>query len=237
VTGLLVSEIFGPTFQGEGPSAGRLTAFLRLGLCNLDCSWCDTPYTWDWTGKNGPPQDRGALERLSVEEVVARLEALPFHSQRLVITGGEPLVQAAALTPLVLDLWGRGYSIEVETNGTLPPPVGMLGMVWWNISPKLPHSGVPLERAWHPDMLRSWWVSEHPRVAFKYVVQTPEDVELVADLVEAAELPTSHVWIMPEGRDVDTLELRRACADRALEFGFNFTTRLHVLLWGDERGR
>ena len=50
---LTVSEIFGPTFQGEGPFTGRAAVFLRLGRCNLDCKWCDTPYTWDWKGKNG----------------------------------------------------------------------------------------------------------------------------------------------------------------------------------------
>ena len=44
---LLVAEIFGPTWQGEGPSAGKVAAFVRLGLCDQACSWCDTPYTWD----------------------------------------------------------------------------------------------------------------------------------------------------------------------------------------------
>ena len=46
--GLVVAEVFGPTFQGEGPSTGQRAGFVRLGRCNLDCSWCDTPYTWDW---------------------------------------------------------------------------------------------------------------------------------------------------------------------------------------------
>lgn len=44
---LVVSEVFGPTHQGEGPHAGQLCAFVRLMGCNLSCSWCDTPYTWD----------------------------------------------------------------------------------------------------------------------------------------------------------------------------------------------
>ena len=233
---LLVSEIFGPTFQGEGPHTGRHTSFLRLGLCNLDCAWCDTPFTWDWSGKNGPPQDRSALERLTVEQVVERVEAIPYR-RNLVITGGEPLVQQTALVPLVHQLWNLGYTIEVETNGTLAPDQGLLGMVWWNVSPKLPHSGVPLERAWKPDLLHAWWLSETTGMAFKFVVQSPEDVELVADLVEQADLPADQVWIMPEGRRPVTLVGRQACAERALELGFNYTGRLHVMLWGDVRGR
>ncbi|MGH3922689.1 MAG: 7-carboxy-7-deazaguanine synthase QueE, partial [Pseudonocardiaceae bacterium] len=47
--GLLIAEQFGPTFQGEGPSVGQQALFIRLSSCNLSCSWCDTPYTWDWT--------------------------------------------------------------------------------------------------------------------------------------------------------------------------------------------
>ena len=46
---LVVSEVFGPTFQGEGPSSGQRAMFVRLGRCNLDCAFCDTAYTWDWT--------------------------------------------------------------------------------------------------------------------------------------------------------------------------------------------
>lgn len=42
---LLVSEIFS-SVQGEGPNAGRPSVFVRLGIYNLSCSWCDTPYTW-----------------------------------------------------------------------------------------------------------------------------------------------------------------------------------------------
>ncbi|BAM79164.1 hypothetical protein, conserved [Cyanidioschyzon merolae strain 10D] len=42
---LLVSEIFA-SIQGEGPFCGSPSIFLRLGLCNLECIWCDTKYTW-----------------------------------------------------------------------------------------------------------------------------------------------------------------------------------------------
>jgi 7-carboxy-7-deazaguanine synthase len=40
---------FGPTFQGEGPSAGRRALFIRLSHCNLSCPGCDTPESWDWS--------------------------------------------------------------------------------------------------------------------------------------------------------------------------------------------
>src|SRR5438046_5626962 len=74
---LVVSEIFGPTFQGEGPSLGRRCVFLRLGACNLHCRWCDTPYTWDWTGRNGIEYDpRQELRRIGAGPVWQTLFAL-----------------------------------------------------------------------------------------------------------------------------------------------------------------
>jgi len=52
-----INEIFGPTFQGEGQTIGKLSEFVRVSGCNLTCSWCDTPYTWDWKGLNGVVYD------------------------------------------------------------------------------------------------------------------------------------------------------------------------------------
>ena len=66
---LVISEVFGPTVQGEGPTIGRRAAFVRLGRCNLDCSWCDTPYTWDWE-RYDPKVE---LHERPVPEIVADL--------------------------------------------------------------------------------------------------------------------------------------------------------------------
>ncbi len=230
---LVVSEVFGPTVQGEGPSTGRRCIFLRLGLCNLDCSWCDTPYTWDWTGKNGPPQDRSALDRTAATEVADRL--LAYEERMLVVSGGEPVVQQSGLVELLTEL-GGAMRVEVETNGTLVPHHELCELVdHWNVSPKLPHSGVDIRRAWHEQALRAY--AEQPSVAFKVVCVTTDDVALTAQLTAAAGIDPGLVWIMPEGRSADAVEQRTAeLAEAAIGHGFNLTTRLHVIVWGDKRG-
>ena len=69
---LPVSEVFGPTIQGEGPHAGRRVYFVRLGGCNLSCSWCDSAYTWD-----GETYDlREELTPSTALDVLARLHEL-----------------------------------------------------------------------------------------------------------------------------------------------------------------
>ncbi len=106
-------EIFA-SIQGEGRSAGQPCAFVRLSRCNLACVWCDTAYTWDFDRF-----DRKANQiTLSEQDAAARIAALGQH--RLVITGGEPLLQAPALARMIALL--PPMQIEVETNGTVMPP-------------------------------------------------------------------------------------------------------------------
>ena len=73
---------------------------------------------------------------------------------------------------------------------------------------------------------------------FKIVCTSAEDLSTVERLVVNLGLPRDRVWIMPEGTDVLTLQGRGVdLIEPTLAAGFNYTTRLHVLLWGKERGR
>ena len=232
---LVVSEVFGPTFQGEGPTAGRRCAFVRLGRCNLDCAWCDTPYTWDWKGANGTAYDPAVeLSTCTVEQVLDQLE--PMRVDRVVVSGGEPLLQATALLELVEQAaWEYEMVVEVETNGTRHPGP-LLDKVRWNVSPKLAHSGVPRHRRVVPEVLRAF--AHHPGAAYKVVVQGPEDLPEVDSLMAEADAAPAQVWVMPEGRDAATvLERARALAPGVLARGWNLSLRHQVLLYGDERGK
>lgn len=226
---LVVSEVFGPTFQGEGPSIGRRAGFVRLGRCNLDCAWCDTPYTWDWD-RYDPATE---LRDESTATVLAHLEAM--RPEIVVVTGGEPLLQQRRLVPLLEGCRERGWPVEIETNGTIAPDpaVGPL-VARWNVSPKLHNSGVALDKRVKPAALAAFVATG--RAAFKFVVAAVDDLDEVAELVDAHGLRP--VWIMPEGTEpAALLERTRLLADPVVARGWNLTPRLHVLLWGDERGR
>ncbi|MER0477749.1 7-carboxy-7-deazaguanine synthase QueE [Streptomyces sp. Edi2] len=232
---LVVNEVFGPTVQGEGRSLGRRCAFLRLGGCNLSCSWCDTPYTWDWTGaaEGGVAHDpRKELHRRPVDDVVAEL--LAFDTDLIVISGGEPLGQQERLIPLVAALTGRGKEIEIETNGThAAHPELIAAGVRFNVSPKLSHSGDTLQRRIVPAALTS--LSAVPESTFKFVCQNTHDLDEVAQLVATFDLPS--VWIMPIGRTADDVTKHMGeLADAVVKRGWNLTTRLHTLLWDEKRG-
>ena len=82
-----VNEIFGPTIQGEGIHTGVRVGFLRLAGCNLSCSWCDTPYSWDWSRYDRNEESHKRL----ISEVAEELKAMKVS--RLILTGGEPMMQ------------------------------------------------------------------------------------------------------------------------------------------------
>lgn len=224
---LVVSEVFGPTFQGEGPSVGQAAAFVRLGRCNLACSWCDTPYTWDWD-RFDPAVE---LTTMAVDDVVARLDAT--GAGLVVVTGGEPLLQQHRLPPLLEALRAKGRRVEIETGGTIAPsvPDGLVDR--WNVSPKLASSGMPAARRLRPEVLRAFAATG--RAVFKFVVREPAELDEVAAVVDGCGL--APVWIMPEGTDEATVLRRlRELAPAVVARGWNLTPRLHVLVWGDRRG-
>ncbi len=223
-------EIF-HSLQGEGVTAGRPSVFLRLATCNLACSWCDTKYTWDWDSYD---YEREVVS-LSVSEVEERV--MEFRCPRLVITGGEPLMQQGRLGPLASSLKRQGFYCEVETNGTLAPSAEMVDSVsQWNVSPKLSNSGNRTERREVAGPLAAF--RDLGNAYFKFVVVDPPDVDEVSALVDRYGIPAGQVVLMPEGTTADALTRRSTwLAEACTERGYRFSTRLHILLWSDERGR
>lgn len=128
---LYLTEIF-CSIQGETSLAGLPTAFVRLSGCNLRCTWCDTPYSFK----------RGMREE--VEAVLQKIES--YGVQCVCVTGGEPLLQKNVY-PLMTALCDRGYTVSLETGGSLsietvdPRVVAILDV-------KCPGSGMSHKNAW-----------------------------------------------------------------------------------------
>lgn len=230
-------EIFA-SLQGEGPSIGKPSTFVRLSRCNLACVWCDTAYTWRFSGDNRPHNDGLAFERaenqvtLDEAEVAARITALA--PSRLVVTGGEPLLQGPALARMLALL--PEMHVEIETNGSVAPVPALDPLVdQYNVSPKLKHSGNPADIAQNPERLAAW--KNEPKAWFKFVISVPEDVEEVLAIQRAHAIPSSRIYLMPEGRDSAAIRGRLAwLAQTCSEHGFGLTDRLHIHLYGDTRG-
>jgi 7-carboxy-7-deazaguanine synthase len=222
---LAVNEIFGPTIQGEGSRAGQSRVFLRLSGCSLRCDFCDTKYAW----KMDPAKDFTDIHDVRT----ALFDCGVQDTGGLVITGGEPLQQQGALAALVSLPGLSKLNMEMETNGHIMPGRDLADMVdWWAVSPKWKVPG-GLEM----EVLE--YFAGLFNADFKLVVDgTPADCDFVDRLVAGLYLDPLRVWIQPQGTDADELLiLARGLAPWALQRGYNLSLRLHVLLWGNERGR
>ncbi len=147
------------------------------------------------------------------------------------------MMQQDILAPLALSLKERGFYIEVETNGTLAPNKDMAHAVsQWNVSPKLGNSGVDAAKQEVTGSLTAFATSE--KAYFKFVLSQPADVEEVLTLVDLYEIQQQRVILMPQGTTRKAIEEgSQWVADLCTKHGFRFSSRMHILLWGDKRGR
>ena len=205
------------SIQGEGPDVGRRTLFVRLGGCDLRCSWCDTPHTWlpaklarlERTAGAGDFDERA--NPLTVAEVVAAGEPLldAVSHEFVSLTGGEPLLQPEACAMLAKELRSRGPAIHLETHGlhadalaqTLPH-VDVVSMDWKfasDVRREAEPKGSMAESFHEPHAAFLHAARSAPRCIVKLVVTprtTDEEVWLARDTVARIH-PTACVVLQP----------------------------------------
>lgn len=236
-------EIF-YTVQGEGKNMGQPSIFVRTSLCNLHCVWCDTDYTWNWEGtrfahvKDVDP----AYEKFDMQEVIAEMpveavaaEVRQYPCKNVVLTGGEPMMQQEALSELMEQL-APGYFFEVETNGTLMPDTRFGQLIHqYNVSPKLANSGNSKRLREKEKVLH--FFARSPKAHFKFVLTKEEELEEVLHLINRYDIQAGNVYLMPEGMTEAELNARQQwLVEVCKAYGFHFTTRLHILIYGNKRG-
>jgi organic radical activating enzyme len=231
---LVVADIVGPTVLGQGTAAGRRCSIVRLGGCNLSCSWCDTPFAWDST--------RYDLDRHLSQWPASRvaLTALSCNPSVVVVSGGEPLLQQRSPGWPVLLRSLNGVEVGLETNGTIAPTEDtMRGVSWVTVSPKLAHAGDPSWERIKGDVLMTWGRLAYSHdVEFVFVVKDSGDVATINTLVMVHGLPASQVWVSPEGTTTATVVTRlHEVADAAIEAGFNVAPRMVNPFGGPEAAR
>ena len=222
-----IAEIF-ESIQGEGPWAGTQSLFIRTSGCNLRCWFCDTPYT-SWK----PEGTAWSLNQLARR--VAECSA-----PDVVLTGGEPMLvpDLVALTKKCHEL---GRRVTIETAGTVDQPVECDLMA---ISPKLSNS-VPDDPQWRdrheqarfrPEVIRT--LLSRYRCILKFVIDRPEDVEeVIRWMSEIPEAEPDIVWLMPQARTREQLSEKSDWLRRlARRHGFNYSSRLHIEMFGNVRG-
>jgi 7-carboxy-7-deazaguanine synthase len=241
ISSFLLNEIY-PCLQGEGVNLGKPSLLVRFQICNLRCTWCDTPYTH--TFKSDPvtkdsPKGKQKFVRHTLVSLIERIKS--YDINHLILSGGEPTLQNIGL--LMRNL-GKNFTAEVESNGTRIPHLQIPNfleqdyhLMQWNISPKFSNSGEKII----PESLKHWasLATKHEFVFFKFVIRKQfetDDINEVLEIIKTYHIPNERVLLMAEGTHLASQVSNIWLHDICLKYGFRYTPRLHVLFFGNLRG-
>lgn len=217
------------SIQGEGATIGSPAYFIRLAGCNLSCKWCDS--------KNASRQP--LKSQINIKDV-----SIPEYANRLIITGGEPLLYN--LYSFIRNIKEKNQNlkiIEVETNGVLVPTSSVFDYVnQWNISPKLCdtqnlniHQSIALQN------IGTWALKakDYSKVIFKFVIGNNEQMNQVLTLLNTFPIPRDKVYIMQQGIKRDQFlenKFNYELIEMCKKHGLKYSTRLHIVLWDKQTG-
>lgn len=211
------------TCQGEGASQGRSCLFIRFFGCNLSCSECDTPYTWR------PSAKRPLYELTSVE-----LDEFMSKTDRVIFTGGEPVINSNRIEEIIRAYPEKQY--EIETNGTLEIKNEFLldcivdGKLFVNISPKLNFKQDSQNST--EVVLLSQLQHLNDNYVVKFLFREDEDIEFIRQKAAEWNVPAANVWCQPMGTTgTDVIEISRRHYDKIVASKFNLSIRTHVVLF------
>jgi len=230
---MLISEIFGPTIQGEGYHIGYPTVFVRTGGCDYRCNWCDTLYAVD------PKYKKDWIE-MTDEDIMQRVKSLSKNIPMLVtFSGGNPAIYDLSK---VIKLGKKdGYTFTIETQGSIPRK-------WFNnldfitFSPKPPSSGMVTN--WDKLSESISYIDNKKKISIKIVVKDEKDYQYALEVFN--RFPEIEKYITPCNEtpgnpDFDSLfKKMREVIDKVLNDGrydITILPQLHVLLWGNKRGK
>lgn len=234
-----ISEIFGPTIQGEGALIGQPTVFVRTGGCDYRCSWCDSLHAVD-------SRFRADWRPMTTAEILARVRALSGDTPLMVsLSGGNPAIQP--LGPLIRQGQTKGYRFALETQGSVSRD-------WFSdldmlvLSPKPPSSAMTTDWEALGDCVKA--AASKPRIALKFVIFDEADFAYAREA--AARFPYLSVYLQPGNHTPPGPEDMDACIDtegilgrmgwlidRVIAerwFAAHVLPQLHVLIWGNKRG-
>lgn len=234
-----ISEIFGPTIQGEGALIGQPTVFVRTGGCDYRCAWCDTLHAVD-------SEYRHLWQPMTAEDIWSEVRKLSNGKPLMIsLSGGNPASQP--LGPLIDLGHAEGYSFALETQGSVAKD-------WFEkldiltLSPKPPSSGMETDWDKFDECLKA--AKDGPDIALKIVIFDDADYGYAREA--ARRYPDLDLYLQPGNHtpppadddnaaiDIDGIQARldwlidKAMADQW--FRPTILPQLHVLIWGNKRG-
>lgn len=212
-----VVEIFN-SIEGEGKRTGLPCTFIRLFGCNLHCDYCDSQYAC-------VPQDLG-ISTMSVNEILEVVKS--FGCPNVTVTGGEPLIHDG-IEKLLHALLREGYWVNVETNGTMVPPIrsgssrDSLGSLFYTMDFKTFSSG--MQDKMNPEAFKNLDILD----VLKFVVGSTADLDQALSVYEKYS-SSYEVYISPVFGKIEPVEIVEYVKCHKL-WNWHVQVQLHKIIW------
>jgi len=213
-----VAEIF-QSINGEGMKAGELAVFVRFCGCNLHCRYCDTM----WANLPGAP-----FTEMGTEEILRQVCRYP--AKNVTVTGGEPLLQKGILG-FFRHLAEEGYSVEVETNGSVPLRewIDQTPEVSFTMDYKLAGSGM------EGSMDCGNFALLREKDTVKFVVSGREDLERAYEIAERYALGgRCHILLSPVFGEAVPEEIVEFMKEKGWT-GARMQLQIHKIIWEPQK--
>lgn len=256
---LAISELFGPTVQGEGSRAGNISFFIRFSGCNFSCPGFGVEYVCPKTGEKKVGCDtfyavdrsfKQEWELMGYTEMVEKMDSLMKDSDLsaskpdIVITGGEPTLywKNKEFQNFLIHYISRGHKITIETNGSIDIEFtkSYQKEIIFSMSVKLEVSGEPEHKRINNDNLTN--ILENTKGSyFKFVVGgTQQQIDAIGEEISLIlrDIPwLADVYLMPLGQTTEELNKNAlSTVNLAIKKGWKYTDRLHIRIWESKRG-
>jgi organic radical activating enzyme len=246
-----ITEIFGPTIQGEGKKIGTPSVFIRFGRCNFDCNGFGVEYTTPSGVKKFGCDSYYAVDNEfkkfwtsyeTSEAVITEVEKfLPLeYKPDIVITGGEPMIywKNDEFQKLLEYYVTQGFNVTIETNGSLDMKIDKAYQkeILYSISVKLSNANESCKKRVNFAALKEM-INNGGKSYLKFVVSQNDEniVEEIKDIL--SNLPKVDVFLMPQGDSNDEIVKNSLYViELCVKHGFKYSDRLHIRIWDNKRG-
>ncbi len=243
---IAISEIFGPTIQGEGALIGASTVFVRTGGCDYRCQWCDTGYAV-------LPKFASQWQLMDAKSIFKEIETLSKgYPLWVTLSGGNPAMQD--LEELIKRGHAQGYKFSMETQGSMAKPwFSLLDQL--TLSPKPPSSGMSFKQRGLERCLDACQSSDKRGVDLSMKFVVADQADLLWAKAIADQYPETPCFVQPcntqaslevnppdkkmvqKGNDQQSQLLWLIEEVQALDwYQVRVLPQLHAWLWGDQTG-
>ena len=245
---MYISEIFGPTIQGEGRRAGRPSLFIRFAKCNLQCRGFNVKYTIDSKKYFGcdsfyavDKNFKNQWKKLDYKQIINNIYNLSDQKNiDIVITGGEPLLywENKDFQKLLKYLIKNNHFITIETNGTINISLQKKYQrkIMFSIGVKLQNSDEKYTKRINIPLLQKL-LKQTTNSYLKFSIRGKnKELKEIKDIVNNLDITNNQIYLMPISSNKKELEINsKQVIQQAIKNNFLYSDRIHIRIWNNKR--